>query len=284
MNIACGACRQTLMVSRDQIGMTIQCPSCRAVQMVQNVGDRVAGTMVKCPGCAIPLAVPESTGASTFRCPKCGQYLSIDAPAPAIEMDSWAETPANGAASQSGRSFYSGHPLHRLGDEFGSLGANSSELQNQLPRTAASTQWSVDHSYSPQVGSVVPGALLLIQASCGLLLCAVQFFYAMGITDAERLAESDVQTLKLTLITSSALGGLYLFLIAMGAIQMIVRQRLWAGRTACVLAILPLTFFAYGLFGTCFAIALYPLALVGGIWGLIALLGRTATKKGVRTQ
>ena len=160
---------------------------------------------------------------------------------------------------------------HRLGFD------TAPEQHTTRPNTRSSTPWKSKTGYSVKVKSVVPGALLLIQACCGLLLNAVQFFYAMGITDAERLAETEVQTLKTFLIVSSALGGLYLTLIALGAAQMLIRQRLWAGRMACILAVLPITFFAYGLHTMCLAAVLYPLALVGGIWGLVELFGRHAT-------
>ena len=86
--------------------------------------------------------------------------------------------------------------------------------------------------------------------------------------------------MKVFFIVSSALGGMYMLAIALGASQMILRQQLWAGRTACILAVLPVTVFAYG--NLCVGSVLYPFAAAIAIWGLVVLFGTAAAPRATR--
>jgi hypothetical protein len=257
-----------LEVTVDQIGQSIRCPACQAVLQVRTPGDADATALVTCPGCAGKLAIPDSIDAASYRCPKCGMHLATRQPQPPTPVDVWT-TPAPSSVFDTGPEppglGLSGGPGHSGGPAV------------EKPIVSSSTQWKSNTAYSSNVGSVVPGVLLLIHATVTLLINVVQFFYAMGFSD-ELKADQEVQVLRTTMIASSVLGSLYVSVIAAGSVQMIFRQRLWLGRLACILAVVPLTAVVCGPQWVCVTSLWYGLALVGGIWGLVVLFGRHARR------
>ncbi len=255
MQIACAACNDPMTLSVDQVGKLVRCPGCQTVMKVMEKGVAAADEMVTCPGCKNRLVIPDSTRAKAFRCPKCLQHLVTQQPVLTDTTDDWSVGMGGDPLQQSGTS-----------------------TSSRKPVTQSSTPWNKRISYPDDVGSVAPGTLIVIHACIGLLLCAVQFFYAMGITDPERLVEEDVRNTKLTLILSASLGGLYLGVLALGGVQMILRQRLWYGRIVCILATFPLAIYAYGTRAFWVGVAFYPLSLMGGVWGLIVLFSDRTRK------
>ncbi len=220
---------------------------------------KVTASMVICPGCSSKLVIPESSGAETFRCPKCRQFLATSHPDPfasgqSAAVDSWSGGGWSAAPQGPTPIGFSPSP------------------QSAAPIKRSSTQWKPQIHYSERIQSVPPGVILLIWAVIGLLLNAFQFFYALGINDPKLLGDPEVVAMKILFILASCFGGLYLIAIALGASQMILRQRLWAGRTACILTVFPATVFAYG--NLCFGIVLYPFAAAVAIWGLVVLFRR----------
>jgi DNA-directed RNA polymerase subunit RPC12/RpoP len=266
MNVACAGCGETLKVSSDQVGRSVRCPSCQSVMQVQPRGQ-VTDAMVRCPGCSSKLIVPDSSGAATFRCPKCGQFLATAQPNPFATSEPAVDL-FSGAGGDLPHHAASSHPSSAPHAPMGF----SAAPHPATPVKHSSTQWKSTTYYSERINSVPPGVILLIWAIVGLLINAVQFFYALGITDPERLAEPEVWAMKIFFIVSSSLGGLYMIAIAMGASQMIMRQRLWAGQTACILTVLPVTVFAYG--NLRIGVVLYPFAVAVAIWGLVVLFNR----------
>lgn len=269
MDIDCAACNATLSVTTDQIGQSVRCPGCGVVMEVHPLGT-LTDSMVSCPACDSKLVIPESP-AINFRCPKCSQHLAKpDAVPEVMPIDAW---------SDSGASF-AGDPAYGY-DQGGygapdALGFGAAPPSPSKPSKQSSTAWRSETAYSDLVPSMGPGVMLLLLSVVGILLNAVFFFYAVGINDPERLTEANVRYMKTFFLVSSLLGGLYMSLIAFGSTQMIMRQRLWAGRTASILAILPMTVFAYG--NLCFGVIAYPLFLGAGIWGTVVLFGRYAKR------
>lgn len=255
-NLECAACNAPLRVSADQLGHSVRCPSCRAVMEVHRSGA-VTETMVSCPGCHSKLVIPAITDARAFRCPKCRQFL---APFPsAVEVGDVGDLDW---ASGQGPGLITPDPLASPG---GGL-AHPSTQRRKRYRLPSSTR---SIAYSERVASVAPGAILLGVSIIGVLINAGHFFYAMGITDPELLAEAGVRQLKTKMMLVAILSGGYLLAIAIGSLQMILRQRIWWGRTACVLAALPITLcvFSQLWIGTIGYLVMLPAA----IWGSIVL-------------
>lgn len=275
MELNCAACDTTLSVSAEQIGGSVRCPACKAVMQVQPQGT-ITKEMVTCPGCASKLVVPDSTNADVFRCPKCSQRLSkpqSESPWRGGEVEPVEVMPvgASGTDMWAGSGAVVNEPSYGgYADPTGGFGPPQ---PSHRPSTRSSTAWGTrDKTYPDHIASVAPGALLLILASIGVLVNLGQFFFAVGINDPERLVEEEVRVLKWVMMGTSCMGGIYMLGIAYGALQMILRQRMWAGKVASIMAILPAVGFAFGTF-FCIGWLAYPVFLGIGIWGSVVLFG-----------
>ncbi len=112
----------------------------------------------------------------------------------------------------------------------------------------------------------------MVQAILTLIACVGMLILLM-VADLDHEDES-VQRGRIVHLALSIFGLFYQGVILAGSIQMVRGRSRGFAKGACILAVIPLTFFSQGL---CLGFLLYPLALGAGIWGLIALSSNRAS-------
>lgn len=268
------------------------------------VASVVAKKQIACPGCQKQLALPSSFTAGKIKCPHCQAIVSVGTPAGssgnagsqatygpststapyrlATQTSSQSSSAANG-----GSSLFDDLPAPSMPSTYAQpagFGSSSTARSafgattNPYAPTAAvpTMRPAVNPSYvasASGMSSTGPGVLLLIQSLFTLGICILALGMLAFVTTQVKKDPNAGLYLGIHVAVSVA-SMAYQGIILGGAVQMIRGRNTTYGKAACIIAIIPLTFLTQGI---CFGFFLYPLALGGGIWGLVALNSRPPT-------
>ncbi|TWU64949.1 hypothetical protein V7x_04930 [Crateriforma conspicua] len=229
-----------------------------------------------CPKCKSKMRLPVAPGVNHFMCPKCSATITVRTPeveipseplaqVSAIDDDPFADLPDAGAPAptrssplSSGSAFPSAPAP--AGNPYASSGGYTPPRRNS-GGSAKST------------GLLGPGLLIAIPYGLGTLSTLA----IMGIAIVNRDEVTNPRDFNVMIVLFSGLL-INFFLVLAGSIRMITGGAKWVGYVTCIAALLPTLCLA----GMCLGLILYPFAIGGSIWGLVALSsqGSASSRRG----